>query len=366
VCGGSEQTILIPKQLGYFFKAMHQSREKTLAVKRLKSLLSQVGSDEGLTQLVSAKDEVLDRFQDLFSPDGIEAMSQGDFRKFLMYKNNKHWIGLQRMGPAITEDMAALKLSLHGLLDEQSPIAGRLNQLSGDGKLRIKRLGKAVQTPILMICYPDKYGVWNRITEEAMMELGIWPSFDRGTSIGERYDELNKIMLWLTSELGTDLWTLDALWWRLVTPLEVSIIDDEELELEGTRFGMERHLHDFLFDNWENTVLGKEWDLAEDGGDIKGYGYERTTSAGKIDLLAFHKTDLRWLVIELKKGQTSDQTVGQVLRYMGWVKTELAKDGESVEGLIIGLRDDEKLRYALKATQGIQFMRYEVEFRLLS
>ncbi|HAA70685.1 MAG TPA: hypothetical protein DCE55_16225 [Planctomycetaceae bacterium] len=121
-----------------------------------------------------------------------------------------------------------------------------------------------------------------------------------------------------------------------------------------------------MLDNWENTDLGKEWDLAQDGGDIKGYGYERPTSVGRIDLLAFHKSEKRWLVIELKQDQTSDKTIGQLLRYMDWVKRELATVEETAEGLVIARNDDEKLRYALAATGGIRFMRYEVDFRLVS
>ena len=131
------------------------------------------------------------------------------------------------------------------------------------------------------------------------------------------------------------------------------------------RFGLERHLHEFLLDNWESTSLGKHWDLVEDGGDIRGYGYERVTPVGKIDLLARHRSESRWLVVELKRAQTSDDTLGQLQRYMGWVIEDLAEKGDSVEGLIVAQAEDDRLRYALKATQDIRFLRYEVDFRLL-
>lgn len=110
---------------------------------------------------------------------------------------------------------------------------------------------------------------------------------------------------------------------------------------------------------------GKQWDLVEEGGDIKGYGYERPTDVGRIDLLAIHKKEPRWMVIELKRGQTSDSTVGQVLRYMGWIKRNLAEPGQEVEGLIIALNDTEKLRYAREMTSNIRFMSYNVEFNLI-
>jgi len=139
-------------------------------------------------------------------------------------------------------------------------------------------------------------------------------------------------------------------------------------EAEDVTFGLERHLHDFLADNWEKTELGKEWALYEEGGDIKGYGYEMITAVGRIDLLAHNEETpgkRRWLVIELKRGCTSDEALGQVQRYMGWVKEKVADEGETVEGMLIGREEDNQLRYALKVAPDVTFRRYEIDFRLL-
>jgi len=85
---------------------------------------------------------------------------------------------------------------------------------------------------------------------------------------------------------------------------------------------------------------------------------------GRIDLLAKHKRDGRWLVIELKRGQSTDQTVGQLLRYIGWVKQHLANKDETVTGLIICRETDKALQYALAAVPNVKVELYEVEFRL--
>jgi len=336
------------------------------AVSELRSILARTEKDGELKTINDAKEDVLARYQPTFAPQGIDQLTREDFRDFLMFRNNRHWSGLQRLGPRITSDIDALKEALRELIDEKIPVAERLDRLLPNGKARVRNLGKAVLTPILLICHPDQYGVWNGTSGGAMVELGIWPDFERSASIGERYEKLNQLLLQIAGSLDVGLWTLDALWWRVKKPAGEIVDEDEEpeTEQEGIGFGLERHLHDFLFDNWEKTDLGKEWNLDEDGGDIKGYGYERPTSIGKIDLLAKHKTDARWLVIELKRGQSSDDTVGQVLRYMGWVEEQLAAVGETVEGLIISQDIDEKLRYALKPTQRIRVMRYEVDFRL--
>ena len=76
------------------------------------------------------------------------------------------------------------------------------------------------------------------------------------------------------------------------------------------------------------------------------------------------KDKKRLLVVELKKGRASDVVVGQTLRYMGFVKEELAESEQIVEGAIIALEDDAKIRRALAVTQNITFYRYEITFRL--
>jgi len=56
----------------------------------------------------------------------------------------------------------------------------------------------------------------------------------------------------------------------------------------------------------------------------------------------------KWLVVELKRNDTSDSVVGQVLRYMGWIRQHLADPGDEVHGLIIAREGDEALHYASK------------------
>jgi restriction system protein len=50
---------------------------------------------------------------------------------------------------------------------------------------------------------------------------------------------------------------------------------------------------------------------------------------------------------------------------MGFVKDELAEPDQDVRGLVIALKDDQRLRRALTMTPAIEFKRYEVSFKLL-
>jgi restriction system protein len=88
------------------------------------------------------------------------------------------------------------------------------------------------------------------------------------------------------------------------------------------------------------------------------------SDTGPIDILAISKDKSEYLVIELKKGKTSDVVVGQILRYMGFVKAELLANGESVRGIVIALEDDLRLKNALSMVPNVSFYRYQIEFKL--
>ncbi len=127
-------------------------------------------------------------------------------------------------------------------------------------------------------------------------------------------------------------------------------------------FALEKHLEDFLVQNWKQTELGKEYEIFEEDGEIVGQQYPSDT--GPIDILAISKDKKTLLVVELKKGRVSDNVVGQIQRYMGFVKEDLAEKDQIVKGVIIGLDDDVRIRRALSVTNNIEFYRYKVNFQL--
>jgi hypothetical protein len=197
-----------------------------------------------------------------------------------------------------------------------------------------------------------------------LRELSIWPVFERGLTFGAKYQAVNALLGSLAAELNTDLWTLDAALWASIQEPPVVTPTDREVEPASrvAMFGLERHLHEFLRDNWDQLDLGREWRIYEQDGEEAGYEYP--CDVGRIDLLAQHRKTGNLLVIELKRNQTGDATVGQVLRYMGWVRRKLAPDGATVEGLIIAHTVEPGLLYAVEAAKDVQVMLYEVSFHL--
>lgn len=142
-----------------------------------------------------------------------------------------------------------------------------------------------------------------------------------------------------------------------------TLISTDETVEDPAAFALEKHLEDFLVQNWAQTDLGKEYDIYEEEGNKVGQQY--ATDTGPMDILAISKDKKKLLVVELKKGRASDVVVGQALRYMGYVQEELAEADQAVRGVIIALEDDQKIRRALAVVPNIDFYRYQINFKLL-
>lgn len=126
-------------------------------------------------------------------------------------------------------------------------------------------------------------------------------------------------------------------------------------------FVLEKYLEDFIVSNFDTIFQGK-LKIYQDGEGNDGQQY--TTDIGPIDILAVEPETNSFVVIELKKGRPSDQVVGQILRYMGWVKEKLCADSQLVKGLIICQKRDKRLDYALKVLSNIDIRYYSVSFSL--
>ncbi len=141
-----------------------------------------------------------------------------------------------------------------------------------------------------------------------------------------------------------------------------TIVSTDETVEDPSVFALERHLEDFLVQNWHHTELGKSYDIYEEEGEKVGQQYPSDT--GPIDILAISKDKKVLLVVELKRGRVSDVVVGQVQRYMGYVKEELAEANQNVRGVIIAFEDDIKIHRALAVAPNIDFFTYKISFRL--
>ena len=144
------------------------------------------------------------------------------------------------------------------------------------------------------------------------------------------------------------------------SPIKISSTDSE---IENpSMFALESHLEHFIIENWEQTILAKDYDIFQDG---ELTGKQFPTDTGPIDILAISKDKKELLVIELKKGRASDSVVGQIQRYMGYIKDEFLESGQKVKGIIIALENDTKVKRALSVTNDIDFYQYKINFDLI-
>ena len=122
-------------------------------------------------------------------------------------------------------------------------------------------------------------------------------------------------------------------------------------------FVMEKHLEDFIYNNWRSTIFGRDYNIFKNGRQFQ-------TDTGPLDILAHRKDEKEFLVLELKRDKASDVVVGQTLRYMGYIKNTVAKKDQIVRGCIIATDEDQGLKNALSVTPDIDFYKYNINFTL--
>jgi hypothetical protein len=135
---------------------------------------------------------------------------------------------------------------------------------------------------------------------------------------------------------------------------------EEEPESEAD-FGLESQLRDFLAQNLNAiSVEGRRVRLYVDPSGRDGTEYP--TDVGRIDILAIDETGA-FVVFELKRARSPDHTIGQLVRYMGWVKQTIGR-GKKVRGVIVAKAISESLRYGISVIPDVSLFEYEVNFKL--
>lgn len=142
----------------------------------------------------------------------------------------------------------------------------------------------------------------------------------------------------------------------------IETIMTEDTIVSASQFALEAHLEEFIDKNWKYINFGvdlSKYEVEEQS------GRQFPAGAWSIDFLCVDKANGDFVIIELKRGKSSDSAVGQVLRYMGWVGENLAKPGQKVRGIIISQEVDDALKYAVKELANVSVLTYKVDFKLL-
>jgi hypothetical protein len=121
------------------------------AIARLGDIKAQ--RDTEIQEIIDARDKVIARYRPMFSQ--IPQLTDEARKDFLPFKSNHHWTNLHRQSGRICQDMGGLRRGLLALCDDAQPIETRWNAA------RRKWCGKAILSAVLLVRYPNKYGVWN-------------------------------------------------------------------------------------------------------------------------------------------------------------------------------------------------------------
>ena len=127
------------------------------------------------------------------------------------------------------------------------------------------------------------------------------------------------------------------------------------------KFAFERDLQNYLVQNLGLLEPGLKLYEDEDG---EFTGIEFPAGQRYIDILAVG-ADGAYVVIETKVSRAYDRVVGQILRYIGWVRENLAGEA-SVRGVIVASEISEDLILATSSVEDIQLVEYEISFSLKS
>ena len=134
--------------------------------------------------------------------------------------------------------------------------------------------------------------------------------------------------------------------------------DDAEDAIEPTEFAYESDLRNFLAKHLGKIESGLR--LYEDEGIT---GIEFPVGGRFIDILALDpKND--YVVIELKVSRGYDRVVGQLLRYLGWIKKNQAEPTQSVRGVIVAREISEDLQLACSEIANVRLFEYQLEVSL--
>ena len=137
------------------------------------------------------------------------------------------------------------------------------------------------------------------------------------------------------------------------------VITAESDDSGDRAFAYERDLQNYLAKNL--ALLEQGLKLYQDD-DEQYDGIEFPAGNRYIDILAIG-ADGAFVVIELKVSRGHDRTVGQLLRYMAWVRDNLS-NGTPVRGMIVANEISEDLKLASSMVSGIQLVEYEISFSL--
>jgi hypothetical protein len=130
--------------------------------------------------------------------------------------------------------------------------------------------------------------------------------------------------------------------------------DSDDRRDAASEFLLEKDLQRYLAEHLSTIEPGLK--LYEENGTR---GVEFDAGGRRIDILAIDVSG-SLVVLELKVSRGYDRVVGQILRYMNWLKQNLAEPGQQVRGMIVCRSVTDDLRLATASIPDVELLEYEL------
>jgi RecB family endonuclease NucS len=133
--------------------------------------------------------------------------------------------------------------------------------------------------------------------------------------------------------------------------------DADDVNEGSQEFAFERDLRNYLSKNLTSIEPGLKVYQDEEFS-----GVEFPVGGRFIDILAVDAHGVL-TVVELKVSRGHERVIGQILRYMAWVKKHVAA-GKNVRGIIVANEVSEDLQLAASLVPGLQLFEYAISMKL--
>jgi hypothetical protein len=140
------------------------------------------------------------------------------------------------------------------------------------------------------------------------------------------------------------------------TPISELTPEPSEIECEGSEGSSE-----FAYEHDLRDYLARNLHLLEPG--LRLYNEDSITgiefpAGGRfIDILAMDQSD-QYVVIELKVSRGYDRVIGQLLRYVSWIKQHHAEPGQGARGIIVAKDISKDLLLACSELPAVKLYEY--------
>lgn len=256
-------------------------------------------------------------------------------------------------------------VSANNSIDQFYTPIGELTQFSQEiikDSEEIKGVRRALVGKVLSIYFPKIF--ISLFGHQDIFLAKLYEDYRPETFGVELYLRNNYLLLDIKNKLAPNLSNdeFSSLLYKLFDVSEADTIKTEPTEIAPQIEALEvQHYQSLIHRNFKQLF----------GGELNYYDFERqnekngqfdTQEVGVIDFLAVDKNkDLT--VIELKRNST-DQTLGQILRYMGWVNKNLCERDRKVKGIIIAESKDNRLDYALTIVPNVVFRKMNLNVNI--